>query len=422
MRYHRQLRLLAALCAAGLLLVACGGGRGGGGAGGQSPGITDTQVTLGTSFPLSGPASSYATIAQSIQACFKKVNAEGGVKMGDGKTRKVNFILYDDGYEPARMLENVRRLVEQDRVFGLFATLGTPTNSAVVDYVNERGVPHLYLSTGASKWGSNTEEWPWTIGWQPAYSLESAIYAEYLKRERPNARVAVLYQNDDFGKDYLNGFKQAIEGSNIRIVAQETYQVTDPSAESQVVNLSRSNADVFFNITTPKFAAQAIQKKAEIGWNVLHLLNSVSTSVGSVMEPAGYQASQGIISAEYIKDPTDPRLQGDPAMQQYKADAQQYGNFNIDNEYGVFGFAVCDTMVKTLEQTEQPTRESLMKAVRNLDLDNPLLIEGIKAKTGPNDGYPIESAQLQRFVGERWEPFGGVIGRYEGNTPTGGGE
>ncbi len=422
MRYHRQLRSLAVVCAAAMVLAACSGGRGGGDAGAQSPGITDTEVTLGGSYPLSGPASAYSTIARSVQACFEKVNAEGGVTMGDGKTRKINFIVYDDGYEPARMLENARRLVEQDRVFALFDTLGTPTNSAIVDYVNERGVPHLFLATGASKWGSNVEQWPWTIGWQPAYSLESAIYAEYLKRERPNARVAVLYQNDDFGKDYLSGFERAIEGSGIRIVARESYQVTDPSVDSQVLNLSRSNADVFFNISTPKFAAQAIVRKAELGWDALHLLNSVSTSVGSVMEPAGIEASQGIVSAEYVKDPSDPRLAQDPAMQEYKAAAEKYGDFNIENEYGVFGFAVCDTMVKVLEQTQQPTRESLMNAVRSMDLDNPLLIEGIRVKTGEGDGFPIESMQLQRFQGPRWVPFGDVITRYEGNTPAGGGE
>lgn len=418
MRKGRQLRTLAALCAAGLVLAACGGGRGGGGEGGASPGITDTEVSLGGSYPLSGPASAYSTIAASTQACFKKVNAEGGVRMGDGKTRQIKFTVYDDGYEPARLLENTRRLVEQDQVFALFDTLGTPTNSAIVDYVNERGVPHIYLATGASKWGATPEKWPWTIGWQPAYSLESAIYAEYLKREKPGAKVAVLYQNDDFGKDYLDGFKKAIAGSDVTIVAQESYQVTDPSVDSQVLNLSRSGADVFFDVTTPKFAAQAISRKADLGWPALHLLNSVSTSVGSVLEPAGFAASQQIVSAEYVKDPSDPREQKDPAMAAYKADAEKFGDFDVNDEYGVFGFAVCDTMVKTLQKTAQPTREALMAAVRNLDVGNPLLIEGIRVKTGPGDGFPVESMQLQRFVGERWEPFGGVIS-FEGRTPVG---
>lgn len=417
MRHGRQLRTIAALCAAGLVLAACGGGRGGG-EGGASPGITDTEVTLGGSYPLSGPASAYSTIAASTQACFEKVNAEGGVRMGDGKTRQVKFTVYDDGYEPARLLENTRRLVEQDQVFALFNTLGTPTNSAIVDYANERGVPHTYLATGASKWGATPEKWPWTIGWQPSYSLESAVYAEYLKREKPGAKVAVLFQNDDFGKDYLEGFKKAIAGSGIQIVAQESYQVTDPSVDSQVLNLSRSGADVFFDVTTPKFAAQAITRKAETGWPALHLLNSVSTSVGSVLEPAGFPASQQIVSAEYVKDPSDPQVQGDPAMVEYKANAEKYGDFDVNDEYGVFGFAVCDTMVKTLEKTTQPTREGLMAAVRGLDVDNPLLIDGIRVKSGPGDSFPVESMQLQRFVGERWEPFGGVIS-FEGRTPVG---
>lgn len=418
MTKHPRFRRLAVLCAAALFSVACGGGRGEPGAGGgASTGITDTEVKLGGSYPLSGPASAYSVIAQAAKACFAKTNDQGGVKMGDGKTRRINFIVYDDGYEPARMLENTRRLIEQDQVFALFDTLGTPTNSAIVNDVNDRKVPHTYLATGASKWGANVDKWPWTIGWQPAYSVESAIYAEYLKRERPGAKVAVLYQNDDFGKDYLDGFKKAIEGSGVTIVAEESYQVTDPSVDSQVVNLSRSDADVFFDVTTPKFAAQAIARKAETGWGALHLLNSVSTSVKSVMQPAGVAASQGVMSAEYIKDPADPHASADPALVAYKADATRYADFNVEDEYGVFGFGVCDTMVKTLQQTREPTRDALMAAVRSLDTTNPLLIDGIRVKTGQGDGFPIESMQLQRFQGERWEPVGEVIS-YEGRTPT----
>ncbi|MDQ4117836.1 MAG: ABC transporter substrate-binding protein [Actinomycetota bacterium] len=417
MRNGRTLRTLAALCALGLVLTACGGRGGEGGAGGASPGITDTEVTLGGSYPLSGPASAYSTIAASTQACFNKVNAQGGVRMGDGKTRQIKFTVYDDGYQPARTLENARRLVEQDQVFALFDTLGTAPNTAILDFVKENQVPHIFLATGASKFGAHPDQMPWTIGWQPAYSLESAVYAEYLKRQKPGATVAVLYQNDDFGKDYLDGFKRAIAGSNVRIVAEESYQVTDPSVDSQVLNLSRSGANVFFDVTTPKFAAQAITRKAESGWAAEHLLNSVSTSVGSVLQPAGFPASQQIISAEYIKDPSDPRIQQDPAMAAYKRDAAQYGDFDANDEYGVFGFAVCDTMVKTLQKTPQPTRQALMDTVRNLDLDNPLLSDGIRVKTGPDDGFPVESMRLQRFVGERWEPFGEVIG-FEGRTPV----
>ena len=419
MQGHGQLRRLAALCAAGLLLAACGGGRseGAGGGGGQtSPGITDTEVKLGGSYPLSGPASAYATISKAVQACFKKANEQGGVKMGDGKTRKVTFTVYDDGYQPSRMVENARRLVEQDQVFALFNTLGTPTNSAIFDYMNQQKVPHLFVATGASKWGADIQAKPWTSGWQPTYSTEAAIYAAYLKQENPDATVAVLYQNDDYGKDYLNGFKTAIEGSDIKIVAEKSYQVSDPSVDSQVVNLAQSKADVFFNITTPKFAAQAIKKKAEIGWDALQLLNNVSASIESVLKPAGLDASKGAITAAYLKEPSDPQWKDDPGMQQYLADAKKYGDFNPLDPFGVTGFATCDTMIKVLQDTKQPTREALMDAVRNMDYENPLLLPGIQIKTSPDDGYPIESEQLQRFDGEAWQLFGDII-RYEGKTP-----
>lgn len=400
-----------------LFAAACGGGRGAGGGGGSDPGITDSEVILGGSYPMSGPASAYGTIGKSAKAYFKKLNAEGGLKMADGKTRKVTFIVYDDGYEPSRMLENARRLVEQDRVFALFNTLGTPTNSAIVDYVNERGVPHLFLATGASKWGSNTEKWPWTIGWQPAYSLESAIYAEYLKREKPGATVAVLFQNDDYGHDYLSGFETAIEGSDIEIAARESYQVTDPSVDSQVVNLARSKADVFFNVTTPKFAAQAITKKAEAGWDALHLLNNVSTSIESVLKPAGLEASQGVVTANYIKDAADPRFVDDPEIKKYMVDAEKYGNFNVLDPYGIFGFAVSGCMAQVLQDTDAPNRKTLMEVVRSMDYANSLLLPDVGVKTSADDGFPIESEQLMRFEGTQWKPFSGLI-RREGNTPT----
>lgn len=414
---RRQFLGRSGALAGGLVLVtACGGGRGGGTAG-AAPGITDSQVKLGGSYPLSGPSSAYSTIAKSAQAYFEKVNAEGGVQMADGKTREVNFVVYDDGYEPSRTLENARRLIEEDRVFALFGTLGTPGNSAIVDYVNEQGVPHLFLATGASKWGANVEKWPWTIGWQPAYALESAVYADYLKQERPEAQVAILFQNDDYGDDFLGGFERAIEGSDIEIVARESYQVTDPSVDSQVVNLAQSEADVFFDVTTPKFAAQAIAKKAEIGWGALHLLNNVSASIESVLKPAGVEASQDVVTATYIKDAADPRFDDDPALQQYMSDAKEYGDFNVLDPYGIFGFAVCDTMTKVLQDTGEPTRQALMDVVRSMDYDNPLLLPGVRVKTSEGDGFPIESNQLVRFEGEQWKPFSDLIKR-EGETPV----
>lgn len=404
----------------GLLLAAgCGGRRQAtGGDEKSSPGITDSTVKLGGSYPLSGPASAYATIAKAAQAAFKKVNKTGGVKMADGKTRTIEFIVYDDGYEPNRGIENARRLIEQDKVFALFDTLGTPVNSAIVEYVNKQQVPHLFLSTGASKFGAHVDKWPWTIGWQPAYSLEAAVYAEYLKKHKPKAKVAVLYQNDDFGKDYLSGFKPTIKGTDVEIVATETYQATDPSVDSQVVNLARSKADVFFNVTTPKFAAQAISKKAETGWEALQMLTNVSASIESVFEPAGRQAAQGVVTATYIKDPSDPRWNDDSAMQRYLSDAKKYGDFNVMDPYGIFGFAVCDTMVKTLKHTKKPTRKSLMHAVRNMDYSNPLLLPGVRVDTmGSGDSFPIESEELDRFDGKTWQPFSELI-RYEDKTPA----
>lgn len=424
LRAHRGLVVLISVV---LLIAACGrdddtdGETGTGDQVTPDPGITDTEVHLGGSYPLSGPASAYAAISTGAEGYFAYVNEElGGVEMGDGKTRKIKFTVYDDAYEPPRIVENARRLVEEDEVFALFNTLGTPTNTAIVDYVNQQEVPHLFVATGASKWGSDTENFPWTIGWQPAYTTESAIYAEYLKEEFPDgAEVAVLYQNDDYGLDYLNGFKAGIEGSNIEIVAEESYEVADPTVDSQVVNLSRTDADVFFNITTPKFASQAIAKIGELDWDPLHLLNNVSASIQSVLEPAGIENSDGLITANYIKDPNDPQWEDDEAMQDYRERAAEYApGLNADDPFGVYSFAAAETIVRALEQMEEPTREALMEAVRNLDVEIGLLLPGVRVSTGPDDGYPIETEQLAQFnaADGAWELFGDTIS-YEGETP-----
>jgi branched-chain amino acid transport system substrate-binding protein len=427
LRQHKVLALLASLL---LLASACGRGDDDDTAGeaeeGEEavtpdPGITDDAVLLGGSYPLSGPASAYAAISVAVQGYFDYVNTElGGVEMGDGVTRQIEFTVYDDGYEPPRIVENARRLVEEDEVFALFNTLGTPTNTAIVDYMNEQEVPHLFVATGASKWGSDMETWPWTSGWQPAYTTEGAIYAEYLKEEYPDgAAVAVLYQNDDYGKDYLNGFKAAIEGSDIEVVQEESYEVADPTVDSQVVNLSRSGADVFFNVTTPKFATQAIAKVGELDWDPLHILNNVSASIPTVIEPAGFDNADGIITAGYTKDPGDPQWEDDEGIQTYLELVEEYApDVEPLNPFGVYGFSVAETIVRTLEQTEEPTRAALMEAVRNLDLELPLLLPGVSVTTGPDDGYPIESEQLQRFVAAdgAWELFGDLI-PYEGETP-----
>jgi branched-chain amino acid transport system substrate-binding protein len=426
-RTIQRYRWAAVGISAVLLAAACGEGRDDGGtgtgAGGDgaaaSPGITDDTVKLGSSYPQSGPASAYGVIGQAVTACFDRVNAEGGIEMGDGQTREVEFIIYDDAYAPDRAVQNTRRLVEQDEVFAVFNPLGTPNNEAIRPYLNDNEVPHIYLATGASTWGAEVEQYPWTIGWQPSYPTESAIYGQFLQDEFPDgATVAVLYQNDDYGEDYLGGFEAAIEGTDIEIIARESYEVADPSVDSQMVNLAQSGADVFFNITTPKFAAQALAAEGRSDWDPLHLLNSVSASISAVLEPAGLENAEGVYTAQYLKEPSDPAWEDDEAMQDYREAGEQYGNFNLDDPFGVFGFAVCGTMVEALSQMEEPTRESLMESVRNMEYEEPLLLPGIRVATnGEDDTFPIEAMQLVRFEGGEWETVGDVVD-FEGETPV----
>jgi branched-chain amino acid transport system substrate-binding protein len=359
-------------------------------------------------------------ITNAMQAHFRYVNEElGGVEMADGQTRTVDLVVYDDGYTPARAVENTRRLVDEDQVFGVVGMIGTPSNTAIVDYLNQQEVPHVFAASGASHWGAKPEEQPWTIGWQPAYPTETAIYAQFLTENNPGAKVAIMFQNDDFGRDNLNGFKAAIEGTDIEIVAEQSYEVTDPTVSSQVTNLSRVGADVFLNLSTPKFAAQAIQARAQIGWEPLHILSSVSNTIATVLEPAGPQNSVGVISSTYIKDPTDPGWDDDEGMRLYKEKAQQYGEVNVRDPFGAFGWALADSFVKgVLARMEAPTRQAMMDAVRSLDgVEIGVLLPGITLNTsGTEDGFPIESMQLQRFDGTTWELQGGLID-YEGRTP-----
>src|SRR5215471_3028249 len=263
------------------------------------PGATDSEIKIGNTNPYSGPASAYGTIGKTITAYFNKVNAEGGIN-----GRKINFISYDDGYSPPKAVEQARKLVESDEVLFLFQTLGTPSNTAIQKYMNSKKVPQLFVATGATKWG-DPKHFPWTMGWQPNYQSESRIYAKYLMEHHPNAKIAILYQNDDYGKDYVKGLKDGLAGK-MPIVAELPYETTDPTVDSQIVNLKASGADVFFNVTTPKFAAQAIKKAAEIGWKPVHLLNNVSASVGGVLKPAGLDNAKDLLTAAYLKDPTDP--------------------------------------------------------------------------------------------------------------------
>jgi branched-chain amino acid transport system substrate-binding protein len=377
-----------------------------GGGGGSDPGITDDSIKLGGSYPFSGPASAYRSIEQGAQAYFSFANAKGGV---DG--RKIDFVALDDAYEPARAIQNARRLIQEEQVFALFNPLGTANNVAIWDYANKQEVPQVYVATGASLWGADIAAHPWTIGWQPDYVTESQVYADYLKDEKPNAKVAVLYQNDAFGEDLLNGFKEATKGTNIEVVAEESYEITDPTVSSQMSKLANSDADTFLNITTPKFGAQAIVAADKLGWKVLHIINNVSASKLLVLEPAGLDKSQGLISTTYFKDPASPEWSDDAAMREFKdALAKYQPRANPEDPFSVYGWAVAATMVEALKGMKEPTREALMESVRNMDVEIPILLPGITVETsGDQDGYPIEAMQIQRFEGENWKLQGEVI-------------
>jgi branched-chain amino acid transport system substrate-binding protein len=395
----RTLLALALSLAGGLALWAP--------AGAQTPGVTATEIKVGNTNPYSGPASAYGTIGKVIGAYFKKVNDEGGIN-----GRKINYITYDDSYSPPKAVEMVRRLVEQDQVLLLFQTLGTPTNSAIHKYVNQQKVPHIFIATGATKWG-DPQNFPWTMGWQPPYQAEARIYAQYVMKNIPDAKVGILYQNDDYGKDYLKGFKDGLgEAAKKLIVLEQSYEVTDPTVDSQIVNLKNSGANVFFNITIPKFAVQAIKKTHDLGWNPVHLLNNVSNSVGTVLKPAGLDASKGLITTFYLKDPTDPQWKEDGGMKEWRAFmAKYYPEGNTEDVFNAYGYTVTQTLVHVLKQAGNDlSRANVMKQAANIkDLALPLLLPGIRIHTSPTGFYPLEQEQLARFDGERWVLFGEIF-------------
>ncbi|TXL73671.1 ABC transporter substrate-binding protein [Vineibacter terrae] len=369
-------------------------------------GASDTEIKIGHTNPYSGPASAYGVIGRSEEAYWKMVNDKGGIN-----GRKVRFITMDDGYSPPKTVEVVRQMVEQDKVLCLFNTLGTPTNTAIHKYVNLKKIPHLFVATGASKWGK-PKEFPWTMGWQPDYHTEGVIYAKHMLANVKDPKIAVLMQNDDYGKDYYEGLRDGLGKDVGRIVKHVTYEVTDPTVDSQVIQLKDTGANAFFNITTPKFAAQAIRKSAEIGWKPAHYLNNVSVSVASVMKPAGFENSQDIITAFYLKDPTDKQFDKDEDMKVWREWMAKYnpGGSTADAA-NVLAYAVCYTMQKTLEQCGNDlTRENLMRQAANLKkLAVPLLLPGIVVNTSPTDFYPIQSVRLAKFKGESWELFGDVM-------------
>jgi len=379
-------------------------------------GATDTEIKIGNINPYSGPASAYGLIGKTIAAYFNKVNAEGGVN-----GRKINFISYDDGYSPPKAVEQARKLVESDEVLLIFQSLGTPSNSAIQKYMNAKKVPQLFVATGATKWG-DPKNFPWTMGWQPTYQGEGRIYAKLLLEKYPNSKIGILYQNDDYGKDYVKGMKDGLGAkAATMIVSEQPYETSDPTVDSQIVNLKASGANVFFNVTTPKFAAQAIKKAAEIDWKPLHLLNNVSQSVGGVLKPAGLENSKGILSSYYLKDATDPAWkEKDDAgykawltfMDKYFPDGDKTSSFTV------YGYTVAQTLVQALKQCgDDLTRENVMKQASNLkNLELGMLLPGIMINTSPSDFYPIEQMQIQRFTGERWEALGPVMsGEIAGN-------
>ncbi len=372
------------------------------------PGASDAEVRIGNIMPYSGPASAYGTIGKVEAAYFRKINDEGGIN-----GRKINFISVDDGYSPPKAVEMARRLVEQDEVLLIFNPLGTPSNSAIHKYMNAKRVPQLFVATGASKWG-DPKHYPWTMGGQPNYRTEGGIYAQHILKTRPNARIGVLYQNDDYGRDYLQGFKDGLGDRAKLIVSEVSYEVTDPTVDSQIVALKGSGADVFFNIATPKFAAMAIRKAYDIGWRPLQYLNNLSISVGSVLTPAGLGKAAGLLSVAYYKDPTDRQWESDAAIREWTAFMHKYyPEGSRSDSLNVYGYALAQMLVQVLRQAgDELTRANVMRQAANLrNLQLPVALPGVLINTSPTDFFPFESMQLQRFDGKQWVLFGEVMGK-----------
>ncbi len=369
-------------------------------------GATDTEIKLGNIMPYSGPASSYSVIGKTEQAYFNKINAEGGIN-----GRKINFISYDDGYSPPKTVEQARNLVESDEVLFIFNSLGTPPNSAIHKYMNSKKVPQLFVATGATKW-NDPKDFPWTMGWQPNYQSEGQIYAKYILKNFPKAKIGVLYQNDDYGKDYLKGLKDGLGSKVSMIVREESYETTEPTIDSHIVNLKAADADVFVDLSIPKFAAQAIKKMSEIGWKPTHFLNSVSASISATIKPAGFENSQGIISATYLKDPNDPQWKTDQDIKAWNAFLDKYyPEANRADANVIYGYAISQTVVYVLKQCgNNLTRENVMKQAASLhDFTVAGLLPGVKINTSATDFAPISQLQLMKFKGESWERFGDVI-------------
>jgi len=370
-------------------------------------GVTDSEIKLGHTAFYTGPASSYGTIGKAMAAYYRMVNDQGGVN-----GRKITFLSYDDAYSPPKTVEQTRKLVESDEVLFVFNALGTATNSAVQKYLNAKKVPQLFVSSGAAKWNDPTN-FPWTMGFTPSYQNEGRTYAKFLLKEKPGAKIAILFQNDDFGKDYIKGMKEGLgDRAGSMIVAEEAFDVLEPSIDSHIVKLKATGADVLFDVATPKFAAQAIKKVSELGWKPLHLLSYVSASIGSVIKPAGFENAQGIISAAYFKDPNDPRWKDDAGLKELNGFLDKYyPEANRSDTLIVNGYNTAQLLVHVLKQCgDDLTRENVMKQAASLNnVELGMLLPGITVSTSPTDFAPVKQWQLMRFEGTNWQLFGDVI-------------
>lgn len=373
------------------------------------PGVTDTEIKIGQTYPYSGPLSGYATIAKAQAAYFAKINAEGGIN-----GRKIKFISVDDAYQPPKTVEQTRRLIEQEEVLFLFGNLGTPTNSAIHKYVNAKKVPHIFLATGATKWG-DPKNYPWTMGWQLAFQTEARIYASYILQNKPDAKIAVLYQNDDMGKDYLKGLKDGLGAkASAMIVAEATYESAEPTVDSQIIALKGSGADTFIGFAAVKAAAQALRKVRDLGWEPLYITPLTASSIETVFRPAGLDKAVGVISIGLQKDVHDPQWSDDPAVKEWRAwMAKYYPDGNLAEGFNVAGYMLAQTLVQVLKQCgDDLTRENVMRQAANLkNLELSMLLPGIKINTGPTDYFPIEQAQMIRFDGAKWVRFGPILGQ-----------
>jgi len=370
------------------------------------PGVTDTAIRLGQTMPYSGPTSAYGTYGKTQLAFFRMINERGGIN-----GRKIELLSLDDGYSPPRTVEQVRRLVEQEQVLAIFSSFGTPTNAAVVKYLNLKKVPHLFVTSGAAEFADH-KTYPWSMGWRVNYVAEARVYARYLLQARPNARIAALFQHDDAGRDYMRGLREGLgEHAERMLVAQASFEVTDPTVDSQIVSLKASGADVLFVLGSAKSTAQAIRKVGDLGWHPLQFVGNTAASVATVMKPAG-MAAVGTVSGAYLKDPTDTHWQNDPGLKEWLDFMKQYyPEGDLTDLYNVYAYATAQTMMQVLKQCgNELTRENLIRQAANLkNLHLPILIPGIRVNTGPQDHSPVEQMQLQRFDGKQWVLFGEII-------------